>query len=86
MESWEGDPKHYSTIFKTSDFKFFWCRKFTILILQKVPSNMVKGPFQQKEIQEKITQFQEGKVLKSPRFGQIFSFLLLKLPYLSNRF
>jgi hypothetical protein len=52
---------------------------------------MVKGPFSETFV-EKITefQFQEEKSFEITKifggFGPIFSFLLLKLPYLTNRF
>jgi hypothetical protein len=50
---------------------------------------MVNGPFQ-KIFEKKITQFQQEKSFEITKifggFGQISRFLLLKLPYLTNRF
>jgi hypothetical protein len=63
--------------------------KFHYFAIKKSPQQHGQGTFSEK-IQEKITQIQEAKSFEITKsfegFGQIFSFLLLKLPYLTNRF
>jgi hypothetical protein len=62
---------------------FFLWQKFSILLKEKVPSNMVKGTFWNNF--KKNCHILREKVMKLPRFlkdfGQISGFLLLKSEY-----
>jgi hypothetical protein len=66
----------------------FLGRIFIILLLKKSPKQHGQGKFL-KKIQKKLSHFKEKNyeiVKLFGKFGQIYSFLLLKLPYLANRF
>jgi hypothetical protein len=62
----------------------FFGQKFAIWLKKNVPSNMIKGSKIPKKLHSHEKSFEITKIFGG--FGRISSFLLLKSPYLANRF